>query len=289
MKSSQKVKVVLQNLKLIDVPTRQNRIFLKVKHGSFHYTTKPYPIEKSLVTFLEPVTIEMTIPDDPKKAQAVKSARLSFRLENTSGSGFTRYGIVMLNIVQHLFANELNVRTGLENCTEKPVFMCTIERPSNFNHPIQQGIPIDESELSSASASMSNSMSNSITQLRRPSMKGNHVRMGSVSTKATYFDDLSSDISVPISVSPKVNFPQIRRKSQIHVSNSFNSLNKNPSNSRLPLLPLSGESSVLSNQSSSTTPKPNLYDAAPAKISPERFKTLEEQIDNLLAGIIINN
>lgn len=289
MKSSQKVKVVLENLKLIDVPARQNRIFVKVKHGSFHFTTKPYQIEKSIVNFLEPVTIEMTIPDDIKKAKAMKSARLSFRLENTSGSGFTRYGIVMLNVVQRLLANELNVRAGLENCSEKPVFMCTIKMPSNFNHPIKQNFSIDETELSSSSVSTSNSISSSLTQHRRQSIKGNHVRMQSVSTKSTYFDDLSSDFTEPIiNVVPKVNFSQSRRKSQIHVSNSFNSLARN-ANYRFPTLQLSGENSVLSNQSSSALQKPNLYEHAPAKISLERFKTLEEQIDNLLAGIIINN
>lgn len=286
---SQKVKVVLQNLKLIDVPARQNRIFVKVKHGSFHYTTKPYQIVKSVVNFLEPVTIEMTIPNDPKKAKAIKCARLSFRLENTSGSGFTRYGIVMLNIIQRLFANELDVRSGLENCTEKPVFMCNIQMPSNFNFPIQQGILIDETDLSSGSVSVSNSVSTSMsTQFKKNSIKGNHVRISSVASKPALFDELS-DRTEPMSVAPKMNFTQSRRKSQIHVSNSFDSLAENLVHRRMSVLQMSGENSLLSNQSSSTIQKANLYENAPAKISKERFKKLEEQVDNLLAGIIINN
>lgn len=291
MKSSQKVKVILQNLKLIDVPTRQNRVFLKAKHGSYHFTTKPYQIKNNTVIFLEPVTIEIVIPDDPKKAKAVKSARLSFRLENTSGSGFTRYGIVMLNIVQRLFANDLVVKVGLENCTEKPVFMCKIKMPSNFNHSIQQGVLIDESELSSASMSVSSSVSTSFTQFRRPSMKGNRNRMGSLSTKKdVYYDDLSSDYTEPILPIQQAHYPQSSRTARIHISNSFNSFNslsENQANYRTPLSHLSGENSVLSNQSSRM--ETNLYDNAPAKISPERFKTLEDQIDKLLAGIIINN
>lgn len=287
MKSSQKVKVVLQNLKLIDVPTRQNRVFLKAKHGSFHFTTKPYQIKNNVVIFLEPVTMEIVIPDDPKKAKAVKSARLSFRLENTSGSGFTRYGIVILNIVQRLLTNDLDVKVGLENCTEKPVFMCKIKMPSNFNHEIQPGILIDDTELSSASISMSTSISTSFTQSKKISSRGNHSRMNSISAKkAGYFDDLSSDFTEPTLPITQAHYPQSSRTPRIHISNSFNTLSENITSRRLSI---SHENSVLSNQSSSQAFKPNLYEHAPVKISPDRFKNLEDQIDKLLAGIIINN
>lgn len=290
MKSSQKVKVILQSLKLIDVPTRQNRVFLKAKFGSFHFTTKPYQIKDNTVIFLEPVTIDMTIPNDPKKLKSVKSARLSFRLENTSGSGFTRYGIVMLNIVQHLLLNDLDIRVGLENCTEKPVFMCKIKKPSNFNHPIQQDVIIDESELSSSSVSMSTSISGSFTQYRRPSIKGNHIRMNSVAAKnPPYFDEPSSDFTEPVLPINQAHYPQSCRTPRMHVSNSFNILSENQNNNHVQISHISGENSVLSNQSSSTVQKASLYEHAPVKILPERFKVLEDQIDNLLAGVIINN
>ncbi|OHT04419.1 hypothetical protein TRFO_06300 [Tritrichomonas foetus] len=301
MKSSQKKsKIILRNIKLIEIPTRQNRIFLKAKQGSYHVTTKPYPIKENTAEFVEPVSIEIALPEDLSKAKHIKKTRLSFRLESLSGSGFTRYGIVLLDIVSLLLQRTLDIRCGLENCSEKPVFLCNIQLPSNLHLP-PVDTPTDQVPSIPANVFHRRGMSATISS--------NYLDNEDTSESTTNAESRSMSTTIPPSKSITINSPSapkmpistssgilssharsdsLSKSTPLLTENSMQSANSinNSHNSHNSINNSHNTNNSFNNSLSSSVKLPGAWEYAPTKIPIDRFSELEQQIDGLLASII---
>ena len=298
-----KWKIILQNINLIDLPTRQNRMFLKIKNCVSNVITKSYHIKNNQCEFIDPVEIEVNFPSDILKAinknsksLKIKPLRLSFRLENSSRMGFQRYGIVMVDLLKLILnngeqiANQSNVRslrTGLENCSEKPILSINFIFPSGFipkNVILEPSLIQVKNDVSispnSTSTSKSNATNNSSSQYSSP--KCSQSSQNNQNTVNLF------------------SFPALEKNS-ISTSNSNSNLNKISSKVKSCPIPNNSISSLsiptlsISNPTNYNSISPrnsNISDHAkplvnlPIKMTKQRYDELEGEIDNLLAGII---
>lgn len=286
--SQNKIKFTLENITLTDVPTRQNRIFLKVKYGSHHFTTKPVQIKDNSAIFNQEVSLEIPSIHIPKKPKHYKPFRLSFRLENSSGSGFTRYGVIELNIFERIMSQNLNVECGLDNCEEKPIFRCHILIPSNLS------LAENDTNTSFNSESENSMQSNSSTTIGSSTTHYSHHRVMSASNSFSLFNksnefDLSESTKTE-SIKKSHNLPNIPRP--FNKNSKGKGMSNSLSASNLQDLQQTSVSSPdLTATKSISSPHitvPDSYENAPINIPLERYTQLESQIDNLLTDIILN-
>lgn len=119
------IKLLITNMKLIDMPPNQNRVFVKIKQGKSNVTTRSFPIVKNQVIFREPVDFDYNT-SVTFHYQKKKNIRFSFRYELANGSGFTRYGTVEINPIHIAKERGGNVNSLLENCSYNTYFSCLI-------------------------------------------------------------------------------------------------------------------------------------------------------------------
>jgi hypothetical protein len=138
-----KVWIQISNMRLIDVPPNQCLMFLKAKQGRTGAATKKYAIVKNSVLFAEPLRLEYELPADGS-ARPVKPLRLSFRFENPSNSGYTRYGIVELDVAKCLSEGMTRIEMLLSECTYNSYFiallgLCELGQPTGVTRSSSAG------------------------------------------------------------------------------------------------------------------------------------------------------
>jgi hypothetical protein len=123
-----KTKIRLDDMQLINIPPTQCLIFMKYKQGRTGSESRKYPISGNDVIFAEPLIFDYEMPHE-RHAHHPKPLRLSFRMENPSSSGFTRYGIVELDLMQYTLDGEFNVRVLLADCAYNTYFLAKLQLP----------------------------------------------------------------------------------------------------------------------------------------------------------------
>jgi hypothetical protein len=115
-------------MKLVDIPQRQNFLFLKAKQGRVGVTTRKYPIANNSVIFVEPLIFDYELPEDPS-GHHPKPLRLSFRVENSSNSGFTRYGVCEIDIMKKILEDSSDIQVLLSECQFNTYFHARLHLP----------------------------------------------------------------------------------------------------------------------------------------------------------------
>ena len=246
-------KITLKDIVLTDLPTRQKRVFIKIKNCVKSIITKPYPIIDNKCVFENPVKIKMDMPQNLSKAKKVQPLRLSFRLENLSGSGFHRYGIAKIDVVKAILSGHLQISMNLENCTEKPVLSMTLVLPSSLFSYMSKQIPHSASTM---------------------------IPMQNVSMSFMSQKDQNNSLSQFLPQNGSV-AKSWSTKPIASTSTQSNSLDSTATTKSIKSFP--------SNQSLSTTvhtQNENSVDLRPQNVSKERYFELESRIDQLLASII---
>lgn len=303
--SRTKWKITLQNIRLTDLPTRQSRMFLKIKNCVSTVITKSYQIKNNQCEFTDSVEIEVSFPTNlltainkNSKNLKIKPLRLSFRLENSSRSGFQRYGIAMVDLLKLIMENneqynESNLirsyRTGLENCSEKPIFSVNFVFPNGFIpkniilKPSNDEV-INDISISPNSTSISKSnVNNSSSQYSSPkcsqssqtkSNNQNTVNMYGLPSLEKQSMSTSTSQSNPNKVSEKINSCPIP-------NNTISSIS-------IPTMSTSSPTHFNSASSRTTKSLENrkALENIPINMTKQRYDELEGEIDNLLAGII---
>lgn len=144
-----KAQVYIKNLSIKNIPTRSNRIFLKIKSGQKSLTTNKHQIDQNnSVTFENMITIQNSIKKT-KKGNTMEKIRFSFRIEKSNGVDFTRYGC--FNITNLDFdqtkSHPYHINRSLERCKEKPLIECEIIVVDHSKNSIKEAIkPIEQKQ-----------------------------------------------------------------------------------------------------------------------------------------------
>ncbi|OHT00843.1 hypothetical protein TRFO_32406 [Tritrichomonas foetus] len=259
-----RVKIVIINLTLTDIPCRQNRLFLKLKAGKDHLTTTKFPISSNnCVKFDEFITFEY----NPKC-----HLRFSFRLEKSDGVKFSRYGVAKVNFNVNL--NQKVIKKKLSNCFEKPIMKCEVKPYNHFNL-FSTGNNNQNHSISSQSQFHDDSC------YFKQNCSTNNTSMGSPACQP----DTSKSQS---KMSTKVSFSLNEKNSQ-NITNIKDVKCRSISINSMPV-PSFSEVSISNSSNlyvtSNSAPIIKLDFKIPNMLSPERFIELEGKIDDLLAGII---
>jgi hypothetical protein len=115
-------------MRLIDIPPHQSLVFMRFKQGRVGGCSKKLPIVNHTVTFAEPLAFDYKMPQNPS-ARHPKPLRLSFRFENVYNSGFTRYGIAEIDVMQRILDNDFSIRILLSDCSYNTYFVATLTVP----------------------------------------------------------------------------------------------------------------------------------------------------------------
>jgi hypothetical protein len=120
LSSQKKVRLTLRDVKLVDIPLSSNLLYLRIKQGRRRLDTAKFPIESASVCF-------GSIVFDYKLQTRSRRLRFSFRLENRSGSGFTRYGVVEVDAMRLLRDRTSAIRVPLSRCSFNSHFVANID------------------------------------------------------------------------------------------------------------------------------------------------------------------
>jgi hypothetical protein len=132
--SASVAKIHLNDMKLVDIPPTQSLVYLRYKQGRSGAETRKYPILRNSVSFAEPIIFDYEMPSD-RHSHHPKPLRLSFRMENPSNSGFTRYGIVELDVMQCILDSQFDLRFLLSECSYNTYFVAKLELPEGSPFP----------------------------------------------------------------------------------------------------------------------------------------------------------
>jgi hypothetical protein len=142
-------------MQLLDIPPSQSLVYIRLKQGRHSVETKRLPIIRNSVSF-DSVTFDFRLPTNNRG----RRLRLSFRLENQMGSGFSRYGIAQLDIMQLRAERRSDVRIPLSECAFTSVFVAKLEVPDDEcgrRRQTDAQMAIAQATVSSASSSSSTS------------------------------------------------------------------------------------------------------------------------------------
>lgn len=122
------IKICIKDLLIRNIPTRSNRIFLKLKSGRKSYITKKYKINDNNTVLFESMIV---MPINFKKSKSgvkVGQIRFSFRFEKSNGIDFDRYGSFDVTDLDCDEAKTCpyHICRNLERCKEKPLIECNI-------------------------------------------------------------------------------------------------------------------------------------------------------------------
>jgi hypothetical protein len=155
---SGRTKILLTDMKLIDIPPSQNLLYLKVKQGRTGAETRKFPIVKNSVSFKEPLLFEYEMPRRPTSRNP-KPLRLSFRVENPLSSGFTRYGIAELDIMQLILDGASEIRVLLPVCSYNTWFTANFQLPEGSPFPREAAAPAPTDNIAQPSWSNTSDVS----------------------------------------------------------------------------------------------------------------------------------
>lgn len=164
-----RVTLIINNMKLIDIPPHQMCIYGKVKQAT-EATTQSVKVVNNQAVYQQPLSIDCDVPQDPN-CKNIKPLRFSFRLETKSLQGFTRYGIAEIDLRSLLMQHNYKVHILLQNCVYNTCFECNVQFPfyitAAFPQVSSNGIEMSNSGSSHSddfSASISNDKSQSLTK-----------------------------------------------------------------------------------------------------------------------------
>lgn len=161
-KNQKKAYVTLKNMCLVDIPPHGTPIFIKIKQErNFEYTSASVNISNNTAKWTEPADVKCYIASSSTEKHT-KPLRLSFRLEDSTGKDFTRYGIAEIDCTTAYYEKIQNVEILLSNCTYNTKFKCSIEVSTTKNgqpNSLEVGLGIKAMPVPDYSV-----MSNSITE-----------------------------------------------------------------------------------------------------------------------------
>lgn len=123
-----KAQIYIKNLSIKNIPTRSNRIFVKIKSGQKSiYSSKHQINQTNSVDFEIMLTIQSSVKKT-NKGCFLERLRFSFRIEKSDGIDFTRYGSFNVNDInfEHAKKHSIKISRSLEKCKEKPKIECEI-------------------------------------------------------------------------------------------------------------------------------------------------------------------
>jgi hypothetical protein len=123
------VTVFISNLALIRIPTHGARIFVKVKHGRLASACTPsVDITDNSAEWKTPLRLNYRMVPALSRSKP-NLLRFSFRLEDPSGRGYTRYGIVEQDLALIPRDESSFLVTPLHDCHYNTEFRCTLYIP----------------------------------------------------------------------------------------------------------------------------------------------------------------
>lgn len=262
--------IELKSMRLVDIPPNQNMIFYAAKQGRNNHTrveSENYRIDKNTVDFEKPLVFEYEFP---KMMRGKKTAplRISFRMENPSvarsSGGFKRYGIVEIDITQHVLDNNFVIKSLLTDCDFNTYLVATLALPKGMPWQLERAGNTDDV---STSLTGSDSASDPVTSFASLS-----TSFASNSTSRTAVDSLAQSLALK---GIKNNNERSYRSVSLIEESSFNGLS-------LSLTGLTPPSMI------HPVSQDSMYATVPVPVSYDRFQELEKQINELLAPIINN-
>lgn len=115
-----------ENMILNQIPTQMTRIFIKIKLGKSKCVTPPVPIMNNTAIWNDKIQLNWKNGVIKKGSKRSLKIRFSFRFENTSGRGFTRYGNSEINLSQINSLNNWEFSSKLCDCNYESMFSCHI-------------------------------------------------------------------------------------------------------------------------------------------------------------------
>lgn len=245
-----KSKICIKNLIITDIPSRSNRIFLKLKSGRNSVLSNKYQIGvDNKVAFDDIIIIEYDF--EKTKKGCSEKLRFSFRIEKSNGTDFKRYGSFNITDLDYnkLRPQPYLISRNLEKCKEKPKVSCEISlmdystKVQKEVYPVTFSIPITP--------------------------KGNHRRTES---SAPCIKNVS---------------PLVKNINRLHLSDVSSKSDSNRKSDPICLcIDEDGKTCSVSSYSSLST---SISKSIPLSISQEKYDELEKNIDDLLAEIINGN
>lgn len=115
-----------KNIILNQIPTQMTRIYIKIKLGKSKCITPPVPIMNNTAIWNNKIQLNWKNGIIKKGTKRSFKIRFSFRFENTSGRGFTRYGNTEINLSQINSLNNWKFSSKLCDCNYDSIFSCNI-------------------------------------------------------------------------------------------------------------------------------------------------------------------
>ncbi|OHT16453.1 hypothetical protein TRFO_02717 [Tritrichomonas foetus] len=241
--------VTLSQMKLENIPTQATPIYIKVKQYRSSRNTQSVKILDNSASWDESITLNCKVPAKISSKKNKLYLRLSFRLEDVSGRGHTRYGIGEIELMPINDApsddddnmslpgiHQISIK--LQRCTYKTVFSClmTIKSkntnssnnllssgPNNTSNPnVNPNLNLNQNSGIQSSSSLSNIHinHNSNNLIRLNSL--NNMNISSVGS----FNSFSGASSI---IQPSLNNEDILNNSSI----AFESLTKVKKNEKM--------------------------------------------------------
>ena len=245
-----KSKICIRNLIIKDIPSRSNRIFLKLKSGRNSVLSNKYQIgADNQVIFDDIIMIEHNFEKSKKKY--IEKLRFSFRIEKSNGTDFKRYG--SFNIIdldyKKLQPQPFHVSRNLEKCKEKPTVSCDIL--VDYAKKVQK-------------------------EVRTPVTFSDQVLVGKGHRRAESSAPCLKNISQLAKGACKPHFSDVSSKSD-------------PNRKSDPIVLCIDDDGKTCSISSFSLQLSSASRSIPLNISQEKYEELEKNIDDLLADIINGN
>lgn len=253
--------IELKSMRLVDIPPNQNPVFYAAKQArnNCRVESESYHIDKNTVDFEKGLVFEY---DFPKAPHGKKTAplRISFRMENPSGA-FKRYGIVEIDVTQHILDNNFMIKSILTDCDFNTYLVAVLSLPKGMPWQLERAGGSDE--VGSTSHTGSDSASDPVTVYSTLS-----TSFASNSTSRVAADSIAQSLALKA----------------MKTERSYRSV------SIIDETALNGISLSLTGITPPSLMPPVVSDSAtlPVPISQDRLHELEKQINELLAPIINN-
>ena len=117
--------VIIQRMKLNDIPTQATKIYIRIKQGRSRESTSAVKIENNSASWNETIMLDCRLPEKRSSKKSF-NLRFSFRLEDVSGHGHSRYGVALLDLKSLIIDTNQSINLKLQSCSYKSRFSCVI-------------------------------------------------------------------------------------------------------------------------------------------------------------------